>query len=299
MMSEDDMEIRKWSSIEPDIKIAGQVVTFIEQEYPDIYKSSIRAIYSSVTELICNVGQHAYPPNFKPSSSLACEIVLGQSATGYLKIFVTDYGVTVPQSVLNKSSRTGEGRCEGDILDPDLIEAATLRDQSGRGQGLASIFEYVDKKLFESVEITSRNGKVFSSLNGRISEEQKKSIRGTIIELVISPNGELQKASTSIEISIADDFTKMPAGRYVTDGADSGEEFADKILIPALKTHKTVNLVLDGTYGFASSFLEEAFGGIVRKGFSASELEGRLNLISDEDSHLPHQIWRYVRAGEK
>lgn len=68
-------------------------------------------------------------------------------------------------------------------------------------------------------------------------------------------------------INVARDFTRFPAGRYKSLGKGSGEEFRDKFLVPALKAgHHTV-IELDGTTGYPPSFLEEAFGGLVRLGY--------------------------------
>ena len=62
-------------------------------------------------------------------------------------------------------------------------------------------------------------------------------------------------------INIARDFSKTPAGRYLTDGPFSGEHFRESVLLPALQTHELLKVDLDGTLGYGSSFLEEAFGG--------------------------------------
>ena len=69
------------------------------------------------------------------------------------------------------------------------------------------------------------------------------------------------------EISIANDFSRYPAGRYRDDGSDSGERFRDDLLVPALndESNAGVKVIFDGVAGFGSSFLEEAFGGLVRK----------------------------------
>ena len=70
-------------------------------------------------------------------------------------------------------------------------------------------------------------------------------------------------------IDIVRDFTDTPGARYKTQGSYSGEEFRDTILYPkfieALKNDKTLTVILDGGYGYGSSFLEESFGGLVRK----------------------------------
>ena len=69
-------------------------------------------------------------------------------------------------------------------------------------------------------------------------------------------------------LSIANQFSRFPAGRYRSDGPYSGERFRDDFLLPALQaaskngTHVVVEL--DGVLGYSSSFLEEVFGGVVR-----------------------------------
>ena len=100
----------------------------------------------------------------------------------------------------------------------------------------------------------------------------------------------------SMTLNIAKDFSREPAGRYVADGSASGEVFCDKHLIPALKRAEVVTVVLDGTEGYGSSFLEEAFGGLVRRlGLAESEFSRRIKLISDDDPTLIEEILGYVR----
>lgn len=67
-------------------------------------------------------------------------------------------------------------------------------------------------------------------------------------------------------ITIAEDFSENPAGRFRTDGPFSGEYFREDFLVPKLKDADELVIVLDGTRGYGSSFLEEAFGGLVRNG---------------------------------
>jgi len=78
-------------------------------------------------------------------------------------------------------------------------------------------------------------------------------------------------------INIADDFTRTPGGRRIRTGPASGEEFREKLLAPKLRiaVEKGVPLVvvLDGVAGYPVSFLEEAFGGLIRyDGFSKEAL---------------------------
>jgi hypothetical protein len=83
-----------------------------------------------------------------------------------------------------------------------------------------------------------------------------------------------------IFISIHDDqncrsiYSCTLGGRHISDGPFSGEQFRDRFLVPALtraaKTSDKVVVILDGTR-YLSSFLDEAFGGLVRVcGFTIS-----------------------------
>tara|TARA_R110002020_G_scaffold10801_22_gene41093 strand:- start:17021 stop:17338 length:318 start_codon:yes stop_codon:yes gene_type:complete len=73
-------------------------------------------------------------------------------------------------------------------------------------------------------------------------------------------------------INVARDFSKFPAGRYKAKGKGSGQEFRDKFLVPALDAKERVIIELDGAAGYPPSFLEEAFGGLVRLGYKADDI---------------------------
>mgnify|MGYP003575776775 CR=1 FL=1 len=95
----------------------------------------------------------------------------------------------------------------------------------------------------------------------------------------------LDKIVIMEEINIAQDFAIEPGARNYKDGDFSGEEFFDKLLRPKyiLAKQKEVKLkiILDGTDGYASSFLNEAF---IRLGseFGPDEVWNRLVLVSNE-----------------
>ncbi len=99
-------------------------------------------------------------------------------------------------------------------------------------------------------------------------------------------------------INVAADFSAYPAGRFLDDGPFSGEAFREKHLLPALKDDEHVSINLDGGEGFGSSFLEEAFGGLVRKQyFSKDNLHKRLK-IETEDNALRNEVWFYIDNAE-
>jgi hypothetical protein len=76
-------------------------------------------------------------------------------------------------------------------------------------------------------------------------------------------------------INVGKDFSDHPIGRYRDDGLESGQVFREDYLIPKLKNlneGEKLEIVLDdGVEGYGSSFLVEAFAGVVKVGFMRSE----------------------------
>lgn len=66
-------------------------------------------------------------------------------------------------------------------------------------------------------------------------------------------------------IHLVTDFSNSPYGRESDlDGSASGENFRKEILAPALERHGKVHVILDGYNRYGRSFLDEAFGGLIR-----------------------------------
>jgi len=101
----------------------------------------------------------------------------------------------------------------------------------------------------------------------------------------------------NLEINIALDFSETPGARYKTDGDFSGEDFFEKILEPKfLKIKDTENVLfvnLDNTAGYATSFLDEAFGGLARK-YGKELVLQKINFISIEEPYLIEEIKSYM-----
>jgi len=102
-------------------------------------------------------------------------------------------------------------------------------------------------------------------------------------------------------INVGKEFSDHPIGRYREDGPESGQVFREDHLIPTLKKLKAnekLEIILDdGVEGYGSSFLVEAFAGVVRVGFMKSEdLLGLLTFkYSDDDfSFFEHKIKEYI-----
>ena len=95
-------------------------------------------------------------------------------------------------------------------------------------------------------------------------------------------------------IDVGPDFSRFPAGRDREDGRYSGQAFREDHLVPALDKGGKVEVRLDSAIGYGSSFLEEAFGGLVRvHEFTEFDLDERLILKSD-DKMLLDEIRGYI-----
>lgn len=102
-------------------------------------------------------------------------------------------------------------------------------------------------------------------------------------------------------ISIGKDFSDTPWGRYPDDGPVSGERFREEWLKPALQTDQKVCVKIDDTEGYGSSFLDEAFGGLVRKRyFSAQQLTDNLTIECKDPDYIIYRdlIWKYINEAK-
>lgn len=98
-------------------------------------------------------------------------------------------------------------------------------------------------------------------------------------------------------INIARDFSRYPAGRFLEDGPFSGQRFRDEFLKPALDADILITIELDGTRGYGSSFLEEAFGGLVRAGIDKESVLA-MELVTDDES-LIEEITEYITKAKQ
>ncbi len=97
---------------------------------------------------------------------------------------------------------------------------------------------------------------------------------------------------------IAKDFTPAPGARNVDEGSYSGEEFLNKVLKPrferALAEDFTILVDLDNTEGYATSFLEEALGGLARI-YGPEKVLNHLDFRSEDEPLLIDEIKMYIQ----
>lgn len=101
-----------------------------------------------------------------------------------------------------------------------------------------------------------------------------------------------------ITLSVAKDYSDTPGGRYITDGPYSGEDFRETVLLPkyeeAVKLGEKLLIDLDGTFGYPSSFRDEAFGGLAKiKG--AEAVLRVLEFVSLDQPSLIRDIEKDIR----
>lgn len=102
-----------------------------------------------------------------------------------------------------------------------------------------------------------------------------------------------------MKITIAKDFSDVPIGRARSDGEFTGEAFREDLLIPRLRKASADDplvVELDGAEGYPSSFLEEAFGGLVRNAeYTAADLHKLLKIEAGTGYKTYAEIiWDYI-----
>lgn len=90
------------------------------------------------------------------------------------------------------------------------------------------------------------------------------------------------------------EFSKYPGPRYESLGENSGEKFRDSFLIPAMMENDAISVDFDGVFGYGSSFLEEAFGGLVRKGVDRNKVEALKKNLKSKDAALLSEVVSYI-----
>jgi hypothetical protein len=108
---------------------------------------------------------------------------------------------------------------------------------------------------------------------------------------------------SDVRVSVAHDYSDRPGGRFEWEGKNSGERFREEVLVHRYRharDHDVMLVVdLDGTSGYASSFLEEAFGGMIRKRYAEkSDLLRRLTILSGAQPKWTQRVNRYISQAQ-
>ena len=110
-----------------------------------------------------------------------------------------------------------------------------------------------------------------------------------------------KKDSTIVNINIAKEFSTTPGPRYEWQGEFSGELFRDKFLIKYFSDPNDETILaidIDGVDGYPPSFLEETFGGLVRK-FGRSRVNKKIILIAEKLKFFKEQAEKFIVDAEE
>lgn len=251
-------------------------------------------LYSALTEIICNIINHAYPINFKAKKNDLCEVDIHYNEHS-LAVTIADNGASIPVTVLNKIGTSK-------LNDRELLDQAAKGcfTTSGRGMGLQDLIGQVHSNTWNDIIITSGCGFLKESSSGKHELKLMDSkIYGTKITLTKTLEERNSYFDSLKEIIIRKDFSELPFGRYKTDSPYSAEAFRDEFIVPALKNYRMVTVDLSVNCGLASSFLEEVFGGLVRRyKYSPEELKSRMNIILPENPSTVHRVWRFIELAD-
>lgn len=103
-----------------------------------------------------------------------------------------------------------------------------------------------------------------------------------------------------VSITIAAELVDLPGPRYRDQGKGSGEDFRERLLKPkflkAREAGEQLLIELDGVeFGYPTSFLEEAFGGLARE-YGIEAVQETLVFESREEPMLEEEIRRYIQS---
>jgi len=106
-----------------------------------------------------------------------------------------------------------------------------------------------------------------------------------------------------VMIDVASDFSPFPGGRSSLHGEFNGASFRELHLEPPLRDKKSIVVVFDGVAGLPSSFVEEAFGGLVRERLimTINDYKSRIRIVAESPAvkNAPQMIERYIRDALK
>ena len=108
---------------------------------------------------------------------------------------------------------------------------------------------------------------------------------------------------SEVLLKLAEKFSRTPGPRYASEGNHSGEDFRNNVLHPAYESAVAEGnflvVILDGTCGYGTSFLEEAFGGLIREnGIPLATLKQNMRIVSVEEPDLLEEVSEYMEEAE-
>ena len=104
-------------------------------------------------------------------------------------------------------------------------------------------------------------------------------------------------------LKIAKDFSQYPGSRSRKNSDNSAEQLYEEILKPSIQKciekDEILTIDLDGSSGYASSFIDEAFGRIIIDFYCKdydyeNSFNSRIKIISNEEPYLIQDIIKSI-----
>lgn len=100
-------------------------------------------------------------------------------------------------------------------------------------------------------------------------------------------------------ITVVKDFSPRPFGRYPKHSDFCGQNFRAQLLAPAMKEFDRVIVDLNGYNRYGRSFIDEAFGGLVRdEGWTQKELRKHLEIVHDSLPSVVQLAWTRIDSAK-
>lgn len=162
-------------SFSPEVIL--EVISTLE-DLPIMHMGTSTALYEYLSEGMLNILHHAYDSDELVKWEIQLTV---QSKAIYLSI--RDYGKSIPVSFLEYlRAQNVRGLNDSSLIHCALHKQNTL---NGRGLGLSSILSYVDKNIFNSFRIKSRNGIFNYAQNNLSMQEREITHKGTLLEISV------------------------------------------------------------------------------------------------------------------
>jgi len=105
-------------------------------------------------------------------------------------------------------------------------------------------------------------------------------------------------------VKIRDDYNWSTGSRLIIEGPHSGEDFRIKFFYPmiidAIASNETLTIDFDGGIGYGTSWLEEVFGGVIRKDrVDAQDVRKHLRLIATQQPYILRLVDKYMKQAEE
>ena len=106
-----------------------------------------------------------------------------------------------------------------------------------------------------------------------------------------------------MEIYVATQYTRTPNARFESQAkGQSGEGFRNKLLLPKLneciRKGEMLYVFFDGCLGAGVSFLEEAFGGLIRNGVSYEDINNHLRIVWKSNPRKQLQAEAFIKKAQ-